>query len=328
MSRMITLSAYDCVEVDGYLYFFSSDYNLFFKSEISTGKISIIGSIPEENIFTGQLCSKLIHYKNFIYFAPMHAGKIWRYCIDDRSWKNYEFPKMEYFRGIYAFCQVVLYNDKLFFFGCRYPAIVILNLNTEDMTLCESVYTEHLRALSENMMKAFFVREGVCLNDYMYMASCLDNTVLKFNMNNFEYEYVSLGDDKSNFSGIGYDGSNFYIAPRNKNDAIKWDGAGKYEVIKLQYLTSEADRVSVGVLCDEGKVYFYGMYEDRFLDSDNGICILHDKYRIYKRLDTGSFVCLDSKGKLTVKRNDEEYIYFLRIDEDYLNDYLINIAFF
>ena len=77
MAKMITLSAYDCVEVDGYLYFFSREYNFLFKLEITTGEISIVDSIPED-IFAEQLIYRIVSYKRNLYFAPMKSNKIWQ----------------------------------------------------------------------------------------------------------------------------------------------------------------------------------------------------------------------------------------------------------
>lgn len=322
MSKMVTLSACDCVEVDGYLYFFSVDFNLLYKLEISTGEISLLSSIPEENIFAERRCIKLVYYKDYLYLAPLTADKIWRYCLTDGSWKGYELKKLPGYKGINAFCDAVLYDEKIFFIGCRYPAIVILDLNTDELQYCENVFTNHLRELADLSIDSFFICEGVVNNNLIYMASCLSNMVMIFNMDTLECEYVSVGNERNCYSGIGYDGSYFYLSPRKKRDAVRWDGGNGFENIEMQYLTANDDTAKVGVFCGEGKVTFFGMYGDRFKDTSNGICTLHDKYRFYKTIKSNTFVSLESIGNLTIKRNDEVYMHSLQVYETVLREYI------
>ena len=135
------------------------------------------------------------------------------------------------------------YRDKIFNCGIaiqslqslkelasRYPAVVVLDLINEEMKYCEGMYTDYLKKQSDKQVDVFFIGEFVYINNLVYIASCLQNMILKFNLNTLEHEYIQIGDKSNHYAGIGYDGSYFYLSPRNKKDAVKWEGSKKCEI--------------------------------------------------------------------------------------------------
>lgn len=61
---------------------------------------------------------------------------------------------------------------------------------------------------------AFFRTHHAVRGEWLYLASCVDNTVLKFNLKTNEYKWLSIGSDDNKFSGIVYSLNDFWLSPR------------------------------------------------------------------------------------------------------------------
>ncbi len=326
MAKMITLSAYDCVEVDGYLYFFSREYNFLFKLEITTGEISIVDSIPEEKMLERNLCTRVVWHDGSLYFDSMISKKIWKYTLGDGEWKGYELKKIDDFTGKMAFFQMIVYNNKIYLFGRRYPAVVIINPVSEEVQYFEDMYTEKLKKLSKECNDLFFGRDCVQIENYIYMASCLNNTVLKFNMDTCDYEYVIVGNEDNRYSGIGFNGSYFYLSPRGNTDAVMWDGDNYWEPLKIQYLNIRDDNTIGGVYCDEKRVVFYGNCnnDSYILKENNGEIesLSSEGYWFFENVNADTVVSLDGNSDLEITKGKERYEYSLQIEEEAIINYI------
>ena len=319
------ISTEDCVRVGNFLYFIAYDFNVVMNLNITTGKTSIVGSIPDEETMATRLGAKIVYFNKELYFAPMKAKKIWKYNLESGIWKSYDRKKIEEWAGTEEIFQAVLYKEKIFFIGSCYPAIIKLDIETDKLEYLIKPFEEY-KAIAEKKKDCFFRTDIVHLDEKIFIASCLSNKVLQVNLDSFEYEYISVGPQNCSFSGIDYDGEYFYLSPRKGNIAIQWDGRDKWTAINLPLDRSfDSFFTSGSVLCREENVVFSSYFIEKsfvFDRNDNEINTLSEKYWFYKRIDKETLVSLSHNGNITIDFQGNEYVYKLQIERELLIDYL------
>ena len=93
-----------------------------------------------------------------------------------------------------------LYNNCAYFFGIRYPAILELNLATNELTL----FDEWLEKLEKHKCKeAVFFTDGYARKeDIIFLPIGRCNGVLKVNLNTMEWEYLEMAVISQGILGI------------------------------------------------------------------------------------------------------------------------------
>lgn len=323
--KKINIVAEDCIRIGDYLYMIALDYNAVFRVKIDNGNVELITSIPEEDRFSRRLGAKILLWGDELIFSPMNAKKIWRYNINTQQWKSHERKKIDDWKGSELMFQAVLYNDKVFFVGTTYPAIIMLNLKNDEMKYIEEPYLEY-KELAEYHKDVFFRTDAVKVENKVYMASCLKNEIFEFNLDTFDYRYIEVGDESFTFSGIDYDGSNFYISPRRKGPLLIWDGQEKYTAIDVfEEGIGYNGYTFGGVLCKRNSVIFSNTFGQNsfILENKNDISTikyLESKYLFNKKIDEKTFVSLTADGYISIDDEDCNYSYKLQVSiEDLIN---------
>lgn len=328
MGAKVRLLSEDCVKVGDFIYFISGDYNIVFRIELSSGELSIVGSFPEEKMLARRLGSKIIEFNNELIFAPMAAKKIWKYNIDRKEWKGYEIKDIDGFEGTYDIFQALVYKDKIYMFGSNYPAIIIFDPMTDTCEYIEDPYSEKTD-LKKTVKDGYFRSDYVQIENRIYRASELKNEVLIFNLDTYEYEYVTVGKAGFRYSGIDFDGSYFYLAPRKKTPAVKWDGKKDFEIIEIPFKNKKEKSAIGGTLCKDGKVYFYSCFinESYVLDDTKALTdirVYKRQYLFNKRIESDVYASLDTEAHFSIEYNENLIEYDLEMDHSTIDDYLIH----
>lgn len=285
-NEYIELFVKDCVINDDNIYCISSECNLLFKQNITNGQIALIASVPEKICVERDALGALCKYKNEIYIAPNKTDKIWIYNIDTDEWLSIERKKLSC-NGFGGMLQAFVHKDVIYMVGAHYPAIIMINPNTKDVKYIEEPFLE--KGDSSNISDIYFRSQGKILNDILYLPSCIDNTVLKLNLNNYKYEWVNVGEKGNCFSGITYDGEFFWLSPRYNSNIVKWNGAESTEEVKLPLRFANSD------------CYFCGV-----LASINGVLVCN--------MISKDSLCVDEKT-LKLTENPNQYLMVKEINE-------------
>jgi len=315
----------DCVRIDRKLYYICQDYNVFCSMDIDSGEINIIDSIPEGNVRSWRLGAKIVQWRDKLFFAPMCADKIWRYDLNRKEWKGYERKPLDNWTESKDMFQAVLYKEKIFFIGSFYPAIIVLDPETEEIEYITEPYKNRIE-LSKETSDCWFRTDYVLKENLLYMASCVDNTVLCFDMDSFAYSYIRVGEDELKFSGIGWDSGYFYLSPRKDGPFIIWDG--KKVVRKITADVDNEKRLAVfgGVMCLEDKVIFPATFSKNTVvlyPKDNFKTERTDKqYLFYKRLDDETIVSLEKEGTVEITYAGKIYSHRTEISDRILGSYM------
>lgn len=330
--KRVRLIAEDCARVGNDLYFVSTEYNIVFKVGIFDGKLDIIDSIPEEAINSKRLCSKIVVWKNCIILAPMNGKKIWKYSLIEKKWKGYELKKIQGLNDLDLMFQAVIYNEKIFFIGCNYPAITIFDPNSEQIEYVEDPYLEY-KDLEFSVEDVFFRTDYVMKDSFLYIASCLKNTVLRFDLDSYRYDYIELGTEKNRFSGIAYDEECFYITPRKKGPLIIWDGKEYVNEIALPYRNARETLSFVNVVYlnnsfilamgSSAKDEYSFIVENKNKNTEKSIMPIDERYYFYRKVDDDLYVNMNESGELSIFMGKDTYKYNIEISEERFRDYII-----
>ena len=327
----------DCVRVEDNIYMIDRNINLLYRMSIKNGTVEIVSSMPEEDVFSSRLGAKIIYNGGNLYFAPMNAKKIWKWNISSGKWKGFERKHIENWTMQGDMFQAVLHNNKIFFIGCLYPAIVILDIDTEELTYIEEPY-KHINTIAKEEKDACFRTDYVQIENVIYIASCVSNEVLRFNLDSLEYDFLSVGEKDFKYSGIGFDGNIFYLAPRKTSPIVIWDGDNKCSSIELPdiYKKKKDNAIFAGVLYDSEKVIFPSCFWDKTLILKKKEKELYPKiednsYYFYKQIDNETLAALKKPNQFCVRYQNQEYCYEMEIEKkivyNYLKDYQCNTCF-
>lgn len=322
--KLITLRTEDCVERDDNLYFFAENINALCEMELKTGKVSIIGSIPEENIVSKRLCAKMISWNEELILAPMNAEKIWRFNLKDHTWKGIKRKTYNEDGTLGEIYQAVLYNNEVFFIGCFYPAVIVLNLLDNRIEYLEEPY-EFLKEEQKENEDCFFRVDYAKVKNDLYMASCVSNVVMKLDMDTHKIQMIEVGDPGNRYVGIAWDGTYFWLAPRLRTSVVRWDGESECEEVPLPAGYKGNTMLFSGVVStDEGIVFPARFGECGLIIKDSEKMDFEEfagKYSFYKKCDSGRIVSFDDRGCLRIIEPDGNTIeYACEMDqEEFLN---------
>lgn len=300
--RKIGLPAEAGVLVGDDIYFFSSEYNLLYKIHLPDFSVLIISRIPCSEITAFEWFRKMRHWNNKLILIPSYAEKIWIYDLKRGIWDNIA---IDYAYIGLKFWGAVIYQDNIFLFGIKYPAILKIDLNNHHV----SYIKVELSLNQEIGEKGLFFRNAVIVNNLVLCPVSISNNVLRFNLDSFEYEWMQIGHKDNQYSGIDYDGNYFWISPGRNGKIVKWDGNSKWEEFDVPEEIAHHAYKFVGVICDGEIIRFLAQEDGKSLeiikeDSDKIQIMLTEDTKYYvhfERYEDGTIALMQSNGYLDVK---------------------------
>ena len=311
MNREVNLLAEDCLKRNKKLYFVSKDTNVIYSINMKIGKLEFIDCIPEESILKKNLCHKILTWNDEMIFIPMNAKKIWRYNLVTKQWHGINLGEYENKRD--KFFQAFVYKNDLFMIGCGCPAIFRLNLITEEFLIIKKPF-KHLINKKMFVTDIFFRYHFVQKGTKILMASCVDICVMEFDLKIKKVLFYKVGNEKNKYSGIVWDGDNYWLSPRYKTPIVRWDGKNKSKEYNLPNEILENEIGFLGVVATDNGILFYGKKDYSILiteKNDNiNMKIIHQTYVFYKREENETIKLLRN-GKLVVENNKYKKIFHI-----------------
>lgn len=307
MKNMIDLLACRCTCWGGKLYCMERDINLIFSIDLQDGTLELTDIIPQQDIRQNVICGHMTAYNGKLILTPHRTRKVWIYDLSSKDWDSIEIIEKENSYGLSGIYQSYIYNNNIFLIGGGYPAIIRLDIENKSCDYIESPYKDMISRHTD--IDFFYFRlHGVQLENNLFLASCLDNYILKFDMETEKYQWIKIGSDNCAYSEITWDGSNFWLAPRLNCDIVKWDGKEKTEILPMPpELKPTTDTYAWGAYYDGEHVIFPCVSHPKsiVIDIQNDTFEIQDQqYTVYTRLDDGMVVNQTINGDLTVKTKD------------------------
>ena len=324
MNNTIDLSIYRCSYWKERLYCMAKNFNLLFSIDIQDGTVDLIDAIPQEDILSAVICGHITAQNNKLILTPHITKKIWIYDLISKHWDGIAIKESNNLYGSGGFFQTYMYQDCLFLIGGGYPAILCLNLKNYSCDYIEGPYQDMLTRHPDPDF-FYFRTQGVQLDNSLFLASCLDNNILKFDLATRTYHWIKVGSDDSVFSEIAWDGSSFWLSPRLNCDIVKWDGKDKTKTLSLPSELKPSLNTYAWTTCYDGNHMIFPCVSHpksiKINIQKDSYEIFDQQYILYTRLDNGMIVSQTTDGNLSVQNGESVQTYKLTVDTDQLNEF-------
>lgn len=197
----------------------SYNFNAVFKVDIRSGAADYFGLVPNEEIKKKRLYMKAVKIGGKVYFVPFSAKEIAVYDITrDNIYKiGYEelVTKEKQLRSNNArFSGCVAYGKYLFITPAKYPSILRIDTTDDTIVAYDAWVTE----------KEYFFKKDVTVDgEYMYIPSCSNDLVLRFNMRECMGKLIHVGEHNKGCWSMCKVDEYFWLAPQNEGTIIRWN---------------------------------------------------------------------------------------------------------
>lgn len=282
---MTKLFTDDAITADGKIYFVAKDMPVLYSMEAETGVITCAGILPGENIAQKQTTRKIVRWKDRLVIVPYNASRIYIYDLGTKEISAVDYPNGRA-RG-YMYAEAFAYEDKIIMIGAFAANIIELDMNTLGVSVRNTCFEEYEEP------KDMFCRSGYAVKDgTLYIAMAVSGSVLKIDLKTWEYSLVAPGDKDFRYSGIAYDGGNFWLTARRGSGVYIWDGDKKFESFDLPFELPDK-------WCNLGGVYFY----------DNSIWL-------HGFEGEGRTVKIDPKSRSIKEQDERRYFFFRNVGDE------------
>lgn len=302
--------AEDVIKVDKEYFFAAKDINAICKFDETKRKNEILYTDPDDDIWAFRRYARVFRYADLLIFPPMWASKFLIYDIKNNSFKTKEIKKIDGFHLDYFFSGKVV-GDKLVLAGCQYPVIAVIDL--PDFNI--HYYEEPLKEMLEVHRRAedcFFRYDMVSVEQTVYVASCISNKILEFNVESGKYSWHAVGKEENRYSGIAWDGGKMWLSPRRKTNIVCWDLINN-EVKEIEnpikYFSEEERNkcTFLGAVYDGKNIILPGMQTNQTVIIDRKLLeakIVNARYVFYHYQD-GLNYALNENGILEIYKPGE-----------------------
>lgn len=320
----------DCLIYNEQIIFILRDMNMICSFDMKKNKTKILGKIPEESFRRYRLSTNMYIYKDKIILTPCSAKKIWVYNIQSKEWHSIAIRSFEPKYMEYKILQSVAYKEKLYMIGSNYPAVICMDMETEDIEYIE-IY-DHLKDEFNKYNDCFIRSDYVCIDEFLYMASCLSNEVLKFDMETKHFKWIKVGNMGNRYSGIAWDGNNFWLSPRINTPIVMWDGKEKFDEIKLPGTYNDNTYNFLGIVYFCNYIIIPGLLLNKTLyinkNNVNDVQIKDGQFTFVRSLDDNRLFGQKREGQIFVVDKSLKTEYFdIVIDVNQLREYFIEYSY-
>lgn len=239
------------------------------------------------------------------------------YDIAEKFWQTITLNSDGDLQKRWRFFEAVLYKDRLYLFGGCYSDIVCIDLDSMKTTYKSDVLQD-LCKISIEKKDVFFRGSYILEGANCFLASALTNQLLRINLDTLDYEWISIGDESLNFSGICRDENLFWLCPRRNEPIISISKDWKIKKYELPDSFSKRKLYFSGIYMRDGVPFLPAInLKKSLIVSDDGKFLQEDiAYHFVKQLDNDELVGLTKDGRFFVWTNGERKEYSIEISDD------------
>lgn len=100
----IEIGESNCILIDQAIYGFAGNFNIFYKINIETGVVEIIGSLPDEDFDSSCLVFNMVRDHNDLLCIPYSAKKIHRFDLETGLWDSISIHEKKQWGPYYNIC--------------------------------------------------------------------------------------------------------------------------------------------------------------------------------------------------------------------------------
>ena len=307
---------YNSLHIDEDIYFFDAGINALIKYENNNGKLRYVSPLPTENILGECLISQLVLLGDKIICVPLNAKRIWIYNMISGSWDYIElgFPDVQY-----KFMKSIVYNETIYMIPTKYPKILVINAEGKILRDLQEIDLDYSGKAIEDMI--WFRSDIVVDDNKIYAACCSADFVFKYDLTLKKKEWICLNTDFGGFSGIAFDGSDFWLSPKKReiSKALRWNGHDEVNEIHLN--TDFQDGSYRGIVYDKGEMIVKRENSSIVINVNNFKSQRKDRaYFVYENFDEKKVV--DYDGNYFYLRDGVVRKIELMMDSRYRSDFI------
>lgn len=201
-------------EIDNDELWFVSYWNSFLCCySLKEERIKIIEPVPKAQHIECAYCNIAIS-EDIVILIPCCANNIAFYDKKEKKFffkefseKNVKFDK---------FFGYKIWNNNLYLFGIRYPAILKMDLSTKEI----AYLTEWTNKIKTGLMSICFQTDYYIDKCKVYMLSALENQVMIFNVETEKSEILKIGEEGAVYSTITKIDKNLFLLTTQNGDCV------------------------------------------------------------------------------------------------------------
>ena len=309
----------DAVQLRENIWFCAQRFNGLFSLNTNTGKIEKIGEFPLCSFGKERLFASMELVGEKIYFIPLYANSIMSYNISLNKFESIEIdlPKADTNGQKLHFMGVQKYKKYLFIFPVTCKVIIRLDTSNNQITYLTE-WVNDAEKLIFDKQDGYFRKQVAIRNNKLYIPFCNANAILTLDCETMQCKIHKLGSNKQGYSGICYDGKNFWISPRKGGNITIWNpDDNSIQCVKMSKLQKDSlayvgiiyynDRVKLFSCLDESESQ---QIEEDFCNVD----IMNGKYS-FAKADNNHIIYYEiNEGELYVIDNENEKRYSMKIE--------------
>ena len=240
-----------CIRIENNIWFSATNYNGLYQYNLGNGITKRIGDFPNEDLWQGGLYHNVCLYQHSLVFIPHQGRWLSIYDIDKKIFKQVEMPNYRLAQDdVGKFLEGVVYQDKVYVVGYRFPGIIKVDLNTYET---EIVYEVHENPGNDGVYSVYFGAQAAVDGNLLYIPCLYHNSVLIFDMNHDEAIQVEIGEDFSRYIRIVRDDSKFYLVTKDTSHLVVWDkNTSNWYEIELNFRKNYVDAL---ICCNEEYIW-------------------------------------------------------------------------
>lgn len=270
---------------DGEFFWFTALYfNALFKTDKQTWKLEYMGSFLNEKEDGVWLYGTITEHNRKLYFTPYSAKEISIYDIEEKRFDKISIDEKFYINGKYIsekkFWFSAVYKDYIFFFPTTCPAIIKYDTKNGELVY----YTDWIKYLDEINKNAisYFMSKGCIAGNKIFLIIHSSNAIFEFDMEKCISRIYIIDDEERQYSGICFDGENFWLSPRLSDSIVRWDKkTNKYKKYSILPFIKKIDLNYNDMCCLGGHVWLFPHIVDSALK------IKDDKIEIANEFELG-----------------------------------------
>ncbi len=278
LNEYVKVSIEDAVIYEDAVWFITNTFNSLYSMNILTGETRLEGFFPNETYSGQRLYESMQLIAHKIYFIPFYAKTIAVFDIRKKQFSTIEFEEKrlgcKLDKALFGGSKV--YGKYLFMF----PEFskVIIRLNTEiDKADYISGWDEEVRRICFNE-DVYFRRQVACKGNKLMLPFCNANAVMELDCDTLEYQIYRLGTEKRGYSGICFDGEQFWLSSRTNGSLVQWNPNTNYA--KIMELDQNNDvqtlYLYVGIVCCQKEIRIFPSIKREYAKTENEQIVLQE----------------------------------------------------
>lgn len=225
------------VVVKNYEYFSNYCCNGLCRIEVGGKQAELIDYFPGENMDELNLFSGVHYYNDKLIFIPSKAESIYVYGMIEKTFTKIELESKyklnKYYKGNHKFESSFLINKIIYMFGCTFPGIVKLDLETMKLSYIDICF-------EGDFSNGFFYK--VAKRGDVIWCPCMSfPVVMKYDTSDDSANTIVVETSNSGFSNIELFDENAYITGR---------GIDSHAIVKLNVITNECKDIVIPETCN------------------------------------------------------------------------------